>query len=830
MKVRKFASIVPIITTALLLTACNGGGDSNQSSSPPAVAMANTTSIAIQGLGNDIKVTNQPSVTIQGQADTDGQVNSVLYANLTNGSSGTATGTNQWSANIALAVGDNTLQFTANAASGEKVSVTTVVTYFPNLALATPLTLGVDVAYTGEATNAIITLGDSNTSSKSISLLSVDSSGKELGVIGTIADNGTLPDEIQGDGIFTGSANISSSSSGQQCFRAKVTPSGGDPYLSEVRCITITPHYTAAQVNTAVGFADAAEQQYAAALKAGKTQAEAATQVASALKSNADVGAAGSSNDGGVWWISQSGILGVYHPSLTANNQKALSASIANRQSNASLKLLNNSPKPVPTVSYPASYLRNRTSYSPQAINAKPNVKAMALAAGATSAENLVGSSRATLISPYINNPADTANSFGTNDDYYVPWISIQNGNQCQMYADKEAINNGTSSITLSDFKNLSTYGYIHISSHGDNFYNGLLSLWQDSWGPNNWLQGSLSQVAIYSGVYLPKSGNDYVFGDLESDAQAKRIAIAPGGAVVLLPGFFERYLPSLPNSLVVLSACRSAYNSSLANVFIAKGAGAVFGYSDYVATSYAQNTIKTVVDEMYNGKTVGEAYQAAIDKCGTNDSVNKCGAKNTTGAAYFKLFGAQTLKFGSGRFINLDFESGNSTPWMQDGDGRVISQLGVTKPSGGTYMGIISTGLGYATQSGSIKQKGCFSGKTKSLTFNWNFFSEEFKEYCGSQYQDAFSVIICETNGSTASNCQTLFTRKVDDLCSAVTKSDVSFDQGDVYNTGWGSATVDVSAWAGKKVQLEFYSTDVGDSIYDSAILLDDIQVQEAP
>ncbi len=184
-----------------------------------------------------------------------------------------------------------------------------------------------------------------------------------------------------------------------------------------------------------------------------------------------------------------------------------------------------------------------------------------------------------------------------------------------------------------------------------------------------------------------------------------------------------------------------------------------------------------------------------------------------------------------SGKFQNGRFEEGSLTPWSKIGDGRVISQLGATGPTEGSYMAIISTGLGYTETSGSIEQDFCLTENTTQLTFNWNFFSEEFIEYCNSEYQDAFSVEICEVdldnNGSTK-ECKILLYKDVDSLCDSVTKSDIGFDQGDVYDAGWQNKSADISAYAGKAVRLKFFATDIGDSIYDTAILIDDIKIGE--
>jgi hypothetical protein len=56
------------------------------------------------------------------------------------------------------------------------------------------------------------------------------------------------------------------------------------------------------------------------------------------------------------------------------------------------------------------------------------------------------------------------------------------------------------------------------------------------------------------------------------------------------------------------------------------------------------------------------------------------------------------------------------------------------------------------------------------------------------------------------------------------------SFDRGDAWSVGWRTESIDVSALAaanvGKSVTLRFSAGDVGDSIYDTAVLIDGIRL----
>ena len=209
-----------------------------------------------------------------------------------------------------------------------------------------------------------------------------------------------------------------------------------------------------------------------------------------------------------------------------------------------------------------------------------------------------------------------------------------------------------------------------------------------------------------------------------ETDIKAKRLAISDGGTLVILPSFFAKYLGPLPNSLVAISACRSGYNNSLFNVLSAKGAGAFVGFDDYVDDDYAQDVNNEIILSMLAGSTFGAAVNNAKAKFGVSDGSDD--------DARLIALGNNSLKLATGELENGGFESGSLTPWVKVGDGRVRSQLGATKPTEGNYMGIISTGLGFTTETGQISQSACLSDSATNLRFDWNFFSEEFLEYCG--------------------------------------------------------------------------------------------------
>ena len=120
-------------------------------------------------------------------------------------------------------------------------------------------------------------------------------------------------------------------------------------------------------------------------------------------------------------------------------------------------------------------------------------------------------------------------------------------------------------------------------------------------------------------------------------------------------------------------------------------------------------------------------------------------------------------------------------------------------------------------------------------MKLKWNFLSEEFLEYIGSQYQDYFQIKLILQNGSeivllrkTIDNIASQFgaTQEKQGMLIAVSP-DIVFDQGGVYMTGWQEISFDITSYRGQVVTVIFSAGDVGDSIYDTAILLDNVDIQ---
>ncbi|HEX9871658.1 MAG TPA: hypothetical protein VGC99_24265, partial [Candidatus Tectomicrobia bacterium] len=307
------------------------------------------------------------------------------------------------------------------------------------------------------------------------------------------------------------------------------------------------------------------------------------------------------------------------------------------------------------------------------------------------------------------------------------------------------------------------------------------------------------------------------------------------GDVFAIRPSFIATLSGSFENAIVYNSSCQSSANNTMANAFFGKGVKTYYGYTKVVNGNYAESAGTQLLNGLVvTRQNTGEAFNAVAPKIDPT-------APNAT----FTQAGDSKLAY-SGEFRNGNFEAGDLTGWTRTGDGRVIATLGDFAPTEGDFMGIISTGLGFTTDSGSIEQNFCLAKTVTQVKFGWNFNSEEFIEWCGAEhaFDDPFEVELVTEAGTNL-----LFRQTVDSLCSAVAPTGLAFDQSGpgcqptdgvglgtggndctVWSTDWQPQAIDISAIAtaneGKGVTLRFKSFDLGDSIFDSAVLLDQIEI----
>ena len=361
---------------------------------------------------------------------------------------------------------------------------------------------------------------------------------------------------------------------------------------------------------------------------------------------------------------------------------------------------------------------------------------------------------------------------------------------------------------TVQSLEDLAKYGIIIIDTHGNG--GNIVKTRQkveyttksSFWGLFQWEEDNHNELGLLTGEYAISTSTNGV------------------SYYLVTADFFRTHIKGrLPNSIVYNSSCESMKTERLANAFIGKGARTYLGYRETTTVVNCKKKAKEFFTSLFGSElmTTGESYEAMDTEF---DETNDDGSIRHNALL---IRGSNDMHFYLG-LLNGDFENGDMSAWSTTGDGRVITSLGQLRPTQGTFMGIVSTGLGYTENYGCISQS-FYVSKETTLTINWNFLSEEFLEYVGSKYQDYLKVSIKDDKGE-----HILMNTNIDKFASQFTLTPVSpqivFDYGDVYMTGWKKSTFDISAYQGKNVTLVIESGDVGDSVFDSATLLDEIYI----
>ncbi len=720
------------------------------------------------------------------------------------GKSGYAEGAPFWlSGKIDLVQGDNVINVTA-VAGNEEATDRLVVTYNPAFRFgdleARPFAI-----FTNTNTTVVFTQDMglySNFEASTLKLCQCTEVGECISDVKALKDDGQVGstgDDVGQDGIFSAKMSYNLDDPGKLCFRAHtVVKAGYQQYTaySPVYCVEVVDHFSQDTCNDVQALQQEAKQLYidTAAMSDPATARQAVVELLQADAMVAEVGTAW--NGYGVWARYNVGVLGAF-------------------------------------------------PFSPEGLRAGSGEEDEDYEYGQIDAplpgqEILIESKRSMVLSPsHTELDALDEATFVNN---------ILGKSECPAYVLDMPFYN--EKATLSQFRRMNEYGIIAIAGHGDSYFKQMSA---DAKEELDWTHLH-SQELIWtgepvdcsklvqttpacSGVNGCPAGSECIITQASVGGQDvsgvcidfKQVDLMRGRVVMgpdsygIIPSFVAKYRGNgLPSSVVYLGTCRSLWNGTLGMEFFGAGAKAVLGYSDYVTSTFAYQEgsafWSALVEEMVlTGDALGE---------------NPPSDPNYPGSR-LRLMGAPNLNATNADLINASWETGDLTGWQSTGDGRVISRLGITVPVEGKFMGIISTGLGYTPQTGEIYQTFCIPEDKIEMSFYWKFYSEEFKEWCGSVYQDTFEGKLEGDDGQI-----TFVDASVDSLCppqecagcggqyDGLIQSDVSFDQGDCWMTHWRKAASNVMALAGKgAVTLRFFATDKGDSIYDTAILIDTVK-----
>ena len=715
----------------------------------------------------EVYVTTDQNVVISGTARDNGALKSVSYTSST-GASGVATGLENWSiSDLQLAQGDNNIQVTAIDESDNRGAASIIITKNQYLTFLGAPMVDNDVLYTNTPSELWITVSiapNDHLIPSSVKIIELDANNQSIDDVCMMYDDGNLDhgDEIKGDNVYSVKHTFSFASEGTKRFRVSAKTNEDE---GEVEGLSAVFTLTVVnQQNASMQVKNLIDVHKGVEEKLAELSGMSAQEKAEAVTQ---------------WLQTLPAVKSVLNEDglITVKHISGLESYVMLNDEGSEIKGGNATGDRRNTPSLPLSQQTRGT-------NAKPGAKHAPAHASTTNFNLDIIQNKNVLI-------------WGAFEDQFgidmEPTLSnIFSDSQVNLDVDHLA----DTQCTRASLQGLNKYGIIVFDSHG---HGGNLLLTREKVGDFT----SLIPDDIYN-----LFASVYQIATMEDNNTYYAVTAK----------FFKNKMNnSLPNSVIFNGSCQSLKTDKLANALISRGAKTYLGFKANVMTS----TCRDKADQFFTGlvgndlKTTGQSYIADLE------FVERNGSKTWYNS--YLMTGSKDMRFYLG-LINGDFEYGNLNGWNTSGDGRVITQLGTQKPSQGYYMGIVSTGLGYTEKYGRISQSFKVTNEN-TLKIKWNFLSEEFLEYVGSIYQDYLKITISDGQTSTV-----LMSKAIDDFASEYSLTRVSptivFDRGDVYMTGWQTSTFNISNYKGKNVTLTIETGDIGDSIYDSATLLDEISI----
>lgn len=220
----------------------------------------------------------------------------------------------------------------------------------------------------------------------------------------------------------------------------------------------------------------------------------------------------------------------------------------------------------------------------------------------------VVGNNKAFVASPYLD-------QFGDNDEGPAVQGAFSS-TTCPAW------NKGTgpllidNALDITQLRKVADYGAIHISSHGSTWA-GMRSIGKRGAGCAldeekckqglNWYDGPGTEVVLYtreSPTDTP-STDRVQRQDYSAEMRQGRIGIS-GKSYFVTPKFFAGLPKRFPNSIVMFSICRGAFNGTMADALVRKGAAAYLGFSEVVSSGFAdpvsRNLWGCLLDNEANG------------------------------------------------------------------------------------------------------------------------------------------------------------------------------------------------------------------------------------
>lgn len=176
--------------------------------------------------------------------------------------------------------------------------------------------------------------------------------------------------------------------------------------------------------------------------------------------------------------------------------------------------------------------------------------------------------------------------------------------------------------------------------------------------------------------------------------------------------------------------------------------------------------------------------------------------------------------------------QMGSSMAFMLAGDIPTVQQCNDTSPGGGGGCGTDPITGATLYDCVSIEMDCDVPKYANSLGFSFYFFSREYPDYVGSNFNDTFQVyltsaawngnIVFDAAGNVISVNNALFT-----VTNPALLQGTGFDcQGRGGGTGWLTTIAPVIS--GETIHIKFETYDMSDGIYDSGVLIDDLYWSE--
>lgn len=375
--------------------------------------------------------------------------------------------------------------------------------------------------------------------------------------------------------------------------------------------------------------------------------------------------------------------------------------------------------------------------------------------------------------------------------------------------------------VTVDDFKSLSEYDFIYVACHGST----LGYLW--------WKTPVVCTPQIVTKENTKAYSADIKKGRIES------VTLTSGETVYWIrPDFFTFYYADNPikAKIVSLGCCKGGYNSKLADALVGVGATTVTAYSDTVYTWYDLHMMDRIMIELIAGNTIESALTDAKEEYGEDDLIWGAAQRDSgnhnfdqlkSECAVLNIYGSASTTIHSSLINgNFDHFMGGLFGWKTYGDSRAKLKLAGLIPKSLPRMGLISSGFGSLNSetTSAVYQTVLVPGDATSLSFQYDVVSEEPYEWVGTSYNDFFQADIVELDGNI------LKTMAFESVNSSewYPISGINFPGGDdtTFHTRWKAVSYDISEYRGRLIVFRFLVQDAGDSIYDTAVLLDSISI----